>query len=123
MRAVCLLAGALMLAGCQTDDVATVKPRPELDPNYKRPSDAEAIARAKAALVKSLKDPESARISDVVRKTSPVGADYICGQVNAKNGFGGYTGSKAFLYYVADAKLMSEEESITGPLIRDICKS
>ena len=30
--------------------------------------------------------------------------DVVCGKVNAKNGFGGYTGGKAFVYFVADKR-------------------
>jgi hypothetical protein len=44
------------------------------------------VAEAKAAVVKRLKDPDSARFSDLVK----TGGGYIvCGKVNAKNGFGG----------------------------------
>ena len=43
-----------------------------------------------------LRDPESARFTDVVvsrRSGSPV----VCGYVNAKNGFGGYVGKEPFI--------------------------
>jgi TPR repeat protein len=55
------------------------------------------IARAKASVLKTLRDPGSAQFSDVVAHKN--GSDAIvCGFVNAKNGYGGYTGRKAFIY-------------------------
>jgi hypothetical protein len=47
------------------------------------------------AVRKVLKDPESARFSEVYVKTKASGSA-VCGMVNAKNGFGGYTGDKLF---------------------------
>lgn len=43
-----------------------------------------------------LKDPESAKISDVTYRTRH-GLPVFCGLVNAKNGFGGYTGDVQFV--------------------------
>lgn len=58
--------------------------------------DGELTRSAKAAMRDRLKDPESARFEDlIVARFS--GAPVVCGHVNAKNGFGGYTGKKAFL--------------------------
>lgn len=39
----------------------------------------------------ALKDPSSAQFSD-----EEAGATVVCGRVNAKNSFGGYTGAKAY---------------------------
>jgi hypothetical protein len=85
------------------------------------PSDAEAIARAKAAVAKTLKDPNSARYSDIVRKKNEVGTDYVCGKVNAKNSFGAYNGNKIFLYTLKDGKLTTEE--YLPDVVRVICGS
>jgi hypothetical protein len=57
---------------------------------------------AKAMVQRRLKDPESARfgaiwVKDVENTT------YVCGSVNAKNSFGGYSGEHSFIadsYYV-----------------------
>jgi hypothetical protein len=54
-------------------------------------SDAEAFAQARTALLARLKDADSAKITSMRR----VG-EYVCGEVNSKNGFGGYTGAKKF---------------------------
>ena len=58
-------------------------------------------ATAKQAVLQQLKDPDSAQFRDVF--TSPVlnkdGAPLaICGEVNAKNSYGGYTGFQKFYY-------------------------
>jgi hypothetical protein len=59
---------------------------------------AEGEAALKAKVLEVLKDPESARFKNV-----QVAADgqVLCGEVNAKNAFGGYVGFKPF---VADAE-------------------
>lgn len=54
-------------------------------------SDAQAFAAAKTALLASLKDADSAKLTDMRRVGS-----FVCGRVNSKNGFGGYTGNKTF---------------------------
>lgn len=55
-----------------------------------------AISRAEASIKGQLKDPESATFRNV---SVPEGAGvvmYVCGEVNAKNSFGGYVGYKRF---------------------------
>jgi len=52
-----------------------------------------SIARGKAILEGSLRDPDSVRYKDVfVSKTGDV-----CGRMNAKNGYGGYAGYTDFI--------------------------
>lgn len=53
------------------------------------------VQKAKKAVIKSLKDPESAMFDAIYpSKSFPSAA---CGSVNAKNSYGGYTGSKRFI--------------------------
>ena len=58
---------------------------------------AEAVVRA------SLRDPDSAKFSDVTAHRSPVGTGaspapiQVCGTVNSRNGFGGYVGPRRFI--------------------------
>lgn len=54
-----------------------------------RANDAQRIVRA------ALKDPDSAKFSNVRVKE---GTAFVCGQVNAKNSFGGYVGPIPFAY-------------------------
>lgn len=50
-----------------------------------------ATSDAKEAVAAQLKDPASAQFKDV-RKVK----DYVCGEVNGKNAYGGYVGFKRF---------------------------
>jgi hypothetical protein len=56
-----------------------------------------------------LRDPSSAEFTDV-HTTTYQGADVVCGYVNAKNGFGGKTGSQKFVG-VGDTIFLEEEGS------------
>ena len=70
--------------------------------------------KAKDIVVGKLKDPESARFkeSKVLAVADPRGHRYfICGLVNAKNSFGGYTG---FQDYVFEARPDSAEFTLEG---------
>lgn len=56
---------------------------------------------AQAKMRAALRDPESARFGSAthVRAVCNEGAhDIVCGSVNAKNGFGGYTGAQGFAF-------------------------
>lgn len=58
--------------------------------------------KAKSLITSSLKDPDSAKFSDmrVFRALHTDGGfTFICGKVNAKNSFGGYTGNENYLVY------------------------
>ena len=133
-----LVACAVALAGCQTDGgtAMAAKPPPppssaeiERAPGYVRPADPQALAAAKQVVTGKLKDPESAKFVDMRRKTTPnmkgEPTDVVCGRVNAKNGFGGYTGNKPFVYFVGDKSSISSEEDITlagvPSVIRNFC--
>ncbi len=138
MRQWCVVvACALTLAGCQTDasptPVASQASPPvqtasdiERSPGYVRPTDAQALAAAKQKVSGKLKDPDSAKFTDVARKTTPNVAgqptDVVCGKVNAKNSYGGYTGAKAFIYFVGDKSSVSSEDDLVGStVIKNFC--
>lgn len=66
-------------------------------------SDYQMMAAAKKSVLKMLKDPDSAEF-----RNEHVGTGGIpCGEVNAKNSFGGYTGFKRYLGF--DELLMVED--------------
>ena len=67
----------------------------------------QAIADAKAAIARKMKDPESARFAGVV--ASPKGST-VCGWVNAKNSFGGYVGYKPFYVMGRFAEVRDEDD-------------
>jgi hypothetical protein len=64
--------------------------------------EATAVSKAKTAILRRLKDPESARFRDIHVRVEKAAAGnlvtVVCGQVNAKNSFGGYVGFRPFLY-------------------------
>lgn len=60
------------------------------------PLDEEQNAEVLEALEDILIDPDSAVLSELKAATSANGTLSVCGFVNAKNRFGGYTGNKPF---------------------------
>ena len=104
----------LLVAGCQT---ASSNPPQAPMPFVASPlSDAELFAKAKKTLLGKLKDPDSAKFDGSMRRVvadRPDGnkGEYVCGRVNSKNGFGGYTGTKPFAYLVETGAIMMLGES------------
>lgn len=65
------------------------------------------ISKGEKAVAYSLKDPESAKFRNV--RVSPyMGGYVVCGEVNAKNSYGGYTG---FTRFFGDADAGTLEDS------------
>ena len=65
-----------------------------------RVSEFDQIYMGKQSVLKKLRDPKSAEFSDI--RLGPVqsertGGGAVCGYVNSKNGFGGYSGRERFL--------------------------
>jgi hypothetical protein len=73
-----IITGLSLLAACFTANAA--------------PGDAQLIAKAKETATRDFMDPDSAKF----RKLSVVRGS-VCGEVNSKNGFGGYVGYKRFV--------------------------
>jgi hypothetical protein len=55
------------------------------------PTDSQVVAEVKREILRKLKDPESARFRDV-----RVVDHAACGEINAKNSYGGYVGFRRF---------------------------
>ncbi|WP_222564623.1 hypothetical protein [Novilysobacter antarcticus] len=69
-------------------------------------SDVKAEARAKELILDVLRDPDSAKFDETFFVGGEDG-ELVCGRVNAKTGFGGYSGMTAFMVwqgkpYIAD---------------------
>ncbi len=84
-----------------------------------KPAQSPLLATALAAVRKHLNDPASARFENV-REKADGPARAVCGSVSAKNGMGGYAGSKLFVYdeakrmaYVLVSEPMGSPASIT----------
>lgn len=68
------------------------------------------FALAKAAIERKLKDPTSAQWSELFEVQTNQGG-FVCGAVNAKNSYGGYVGSRGFVY---DMRLNSATMMLSG---------
>jgi hypothetical protein len=56
-------------------------------------SEPPRVVEAKSAISALLRDPESARFTEITEAGS-----CVLGKINAKNGFGGYSGASEFVY-------------------------
>lgn len=66
-------------------------------PAVATPTEDPAVTSARAKVLRLLNDPDSAQFRDVRRADETT----VCGEVNAKNGFGGYVGFTPFIGNVA----------------------
>jgi hypothetical protein len=98
----------LLLSGCITAN----------EPQGPRMTDAEAFAKAKQLVIAGAREPESLRFAPSMSRRQTTGMfggyDIVCGAVNGKNGFGGYTGMKQFVYRITDDKLLIDGDG-TSP--------
>ena len=90
--------------------------------------EAPLIAEAKTAVLRSLRDPGSAEFGRVeVRYCKDLdcnddpahGKPMVCGSVNAKDGFGGYTGFQVFIYgngTLIPPKAVAENTALAGKI-------
>lgn len=71
-----------------------------------KPSDKDFIKIGEDLVRDSLKDPDSAKLESSFH-SSGENDGYVCGLVNAKNSYGGYTGKKPYYVYIdtEDGKL------------------
>lgn len=84
------------------------------------------IADAQEAIKSQLKDPYSAVFEDIYLGKAENGAPVVCGTVNAKNSYGGYTGKKKFYYLNAAPKpilSIEGESSIFSVIYESFCLS
>jgi len=88
-------------------------------PQASTPAASDVITRAQTSILETLRDPGSAQFSDMVALKN--GRDtMVCGFVNAKNGYGGYTGRKRFIY--SDGMHVSHMNVYDGQ-IAQVCQS
>ena len=103
----------LVAKGPDTPAVAA-SPTTQTAPPTKQASNRppELFPEARQAIIRTLKDPDSARFGRIFEGRGVIGKATICGEVNAKNGFGGYTGMTPFVYFPDDDRA----ELITDPV-------
>jgi hypothetical protein len=58
-----------------------------------------SFQNAQRAVIRILKDPGSAQFGRIFEGRRVVGKATVCAEVNAKNGFGDYTGMTPFVYF------------------------
>ena len=87
----------LLLAGCGSIHQEPPTPTASLKP-YKLSAAEDAVYQP--WIKRGLRDPQSARFSEVVAGRDERGQVLICGNVNAKNGYGGYAGREPFFAYI-----------------------
>ncbi|MGR3615587.1 MAG: hypothetical protein ACU0BB_06060 [Paracoccaceae bacterium] len=87
MKNLTSLLAILALVACVETHETTVAPTPKNDTT---------LAYAKAFMSEHLKDPESLKIRRVQQYRTAEGDDILCGEMDARNSFGGYNGYSAF---------------------------
>jgi hypothetical protein len=109
---VALLFGVRWLLGC--DEAPKPKTADEIRAEFRE--NVKAVLQVNLRQV--LKDPDSAKYSDLVLYRDQIGDDdfaghySLCGYVNAKNGFGGYSGPQGFV----SSALFKKGDDKSGPL-------
>ena len=93
--------------------------------------DDQAIATAKQVITDNLKDPDSAKFKNITvyritnQATGKTEISAICGEVNAKNSYGGYVGFKKFAtVMLADKPKVAVEDGQLGlyPMLKAFCQ-
>jgi hypothetical protein len=82
-----------VMAGCVSQG-SGMKPVTEF------PIDPETRQKVAVGLAAAMKDPESMRLGAIRAGHTQDGKILVCGWVNAKNSFGGYTGDQPFDGYI-----------------------
>ena len=72
------------------------------------------VVKARRAVAETLKDAPSARFR-LVRKGNDRDRVRVCGEVNSKNGFGGYTGFQKFVYFSDTGETFILDEDSPSP--------
>lgn len=96
LKAFAVAALSLAVCGCNTQGTVAVAPV----------DDAAAFAAARRSVVAKLRDPASAQFGQHFQRKQAMGVEVVCGTVNSKNGFGGYTGQTVFAYRIADDRVI-----------------
>lgn len=93
IKAIVIVLGVLLLVGMCSGEKRN---QSNNKPSNNKPTDFDYIYLTKQGLEKRLKDPESAQFRNE-RVSRSSGNPVVCGEVNAKNGFGGFTGFEPYI--------------------------
>jgi hypothetical protein len=89
------VAVSVLAASCVSQPPRSSTPTPTVT-YVAYPLDAQAKAKIQEGVKRSLKDPMSAMFGEIFAAKGSDNSINVCGYVNAKNSFGGYTGDKIF---------------------------
>ena len=119
------ITGAISLVLLVQSTIAQQLPREESS------SDSALFAKARVAVNAKLKDPQSARFGDMVRKPAAdvngKPTEVVCGTVTATDSFGRYGGNRPFVYFITDGRAYLVEanphpEDVAQIIYRRFCK-
>lgn len=97
MRAALLILAVVVVGWCYHEATKTPEGPTVIDTARPAgPSDSDLRVAAQMAVEANLRDPGSAEFRNVVVVRGD-SSTAVCGEVNAKNGFGGYTGYTSFV--------------------------
>ncbi|MEW2924909.1 hypothetical protein [Pseudomonas juntendi] len=88
---------------------------------YRVEATKQQIAYAKDKASYDLLDPQSAQFRQLYAVSSGNGHDYVCGQINAKNSYGAYTGFKAFYVDSIGNVQLDTPDNQLGDIVPSIC--
>lgn len=129
MRALIAAFAIPLLSGCAaTNNPHSASPAPIAKPAaysgpawYRVAASDEQKSFAQEKVAYSLKDPSSAQFRSLYALSRGMGDDTVCGEVNAKNGYGGYVGFRMF-YVRNDGNIQIEStDDILGKLPKLVC--
>ncbi|WP_435657912.1 hypothetical protein [Brucella pituitosa] len=89
-KIIAAMAAVSLVSACQTEIGSNIKPVEPVTPYQLTKLDAFAIF---TGVQEKLKDPGSANFGETIAAIDGNGVISVCGTVNARNSFGGYTGS------------------------------
>lgn len=74
-------------------------------------SDTIVFNEGRSVITKDLKDPDSAKFRNEYIIRNPSNKTWLCGEINAKNGYGAYTGYTRYIVGKVKQKIVSFLES------------
>lgn len=110
---------AVFATGCATPSVTQPAAKPAVIWTKDVATEAELID-AKKTVISQLKDPESARFGEIWALSGTNGRRSVCGYINAKNSYGGYTGNKMFSIISSGKVIIQGNDPLSG-LLPGIC--
>ncbi len=109
MRRIFIGTSMLLLTGCSASQTPNQTPKQAL------------LEEAHNAVREKLKDPESAQFKDELAFASVEKAVVCMGEVNSKNGFGGYTGFQKYWFTRSGGAATQDETLDVWKPLSDIC--